>query len=93
MVARMKMSSKDELNRAYQQLEQRFHQLAVERNAYMAGCQQLSNQITIQAKRHADEVMRLRRRLAATRRTWWTAMKMRLAAMFRRRHVEIECRH
>jgi tetrahydrodipicolinate N-succinyltransferase len=89
----MEMSSKEELNRAYQHLELRFRQLAAERNAYMAGCQQLSNQITINARRHADEVMRLRRRLAATRRTWWAAMKMRLAAMFRRRRVEIECRH
>jgi len=86
------MSSKEEMNRAYQQLATKFQQAAIERNAYMAGCQQLSNQITINAKRHANEVMRLRRRLARRRRSWWRAAKLRLAGMFRRRHVEMECR-
>jgi len=87
------MSSKEEMNRTLQQLHRELMQMTAQRNAYMGGCEYLAKQITIQAKRHADEVMRLRRRMAATRRPWWRSLRIRLAAMLRRKRVALEYRN
>jgi len=87
------MSSKEEINRTLQQLHKEPIMMTGQRNAYMGGCEYLANQITSEAKRHADEVMRPRRRLAATRRPRWRALRIRLAAMLRRKRVAPECRN
>ena len=86
MVA-LNMSSKEELNRAFQQLERRYQQMAVERNAYLGISQKLHERIELQAKLHAEECLRLQtaidtlhHRLAARRLPWWRAAWIRLRA-------------
>ena len=90
------MSSKLEMQKAYEALVKKYQQVAVERNAFLAETRHLAEQLRVQAGRHAGEmaaraatVRMLRRRLARLRRPMWRAGLIRLRAILRRRRAAV----
>lgn len=74
------MSSKQEMNKAVQEIERRYGALAVQHNALVVSNQMLTARIEQQAEKHAEERERLQatiatlhKKLSAQRRPWWRA--------------------